>query len=149
MALERWEPFEGLTPLREAINRLFEESFVGPEPLLVRGRGLPVDVRETDTEYSIEASLPGVKPEEIQISATEDTITISVARKEEKKEEKPGRYVRHERYEGTLSRTITLPSRISADKVTATYDHGVLTLQVPKAPEAQRKQIPVQVTPVH
>jgi len=107
----------------------------------------PMDVIEKDDEYVIEASLPGVKPEQLQITATENTLTIRATTKaeEEEKKGKEGTYVRRERYSGEISRTIGLPMPIDPDKITAVYAHGVLTLQVPKASKAQPKQISVQV----
>jgi HSP20 family protein len=144
MALTRWEPFESLTPLRDAMNQLLEESFIRPMRFGVVGRVFPVDVSETDTDYMVEASLPGIKPEEMQITAVGNTLTIRAMRKHEEKAEKAGQYVRRERYEGELTRTIELPTTIDPDKVTATYEHGVLTLRVPKAEAAKPKQIQVK-----
>ena len=148
MSLVPRDPFEALMPLREAINRMFEESFVRPRFELFTGRFFPIDISETQDkqQYVIEASLPGIKPEEMQITAEGNTLTIRVARKVEEEEKKEkGTYVRRERYEGEMSRTISLPTPIDADKVQATYEHGVLTLRVPKAESVKPKQIPVQV----
>src|SRR6516225_563646 len=127
------DPFDALMPLREAVNRLFEESFIWPGRLEgFTGRTFPVDVYETKDQqgYVVEASLPGAKPEDISISAMGDTLTIKYATRGEEKVEKPN-YVRRERYEGEMSRTIALPTQIQTDKVEATYEHGVLKLQVP------------------
>ncbi len=141
------DPREALMPLRDAVNRLFEESFIWPGRLEVfTGRSFPVDVYETKDQqgYVIEASLPGAKPEDISISAMGDTLTITYATKGEEKVEKPS-YVRRERYEGEMTRTIALPTQIQPEKVQATYEHGVLTLQVPKSEAAKPKQIEVKV----
>ncbi len=140
------DPFEALTPLREAMNRLLEESFVGPRFEFFTARTFPLDIYESEDkqQYVVEASVSGFKPEEIQIMAEGNTLTIRAAKKEEKKEEK-GSYVRRERYAGEMSRSVTLPSAIDASKVEATYEHGVLTLRIPKAEGAKPKQIPVQV----
>ncbi len=141
------DPFDALMPLRDAVNRLFEDSFVWPGRLEVfTGRTFPVDVYETKDQqgYVIEASLPGVKPEDISITAMGDTLTIHYGTKGEEKVEKPN-YVRRERYEGEMTRTITLPTHIVPEKVQATYEHGVLKLQVPKSEEVKPKQIPVKV----
>jgi HSP20 family protein len=146
MSLTRWEPFQELTPLREAMNRLFEESFVGLGRYDLFGGTPPIDIRETETEFVIEASLPGMKPEDVQITATPDQVTVRATKKEEeKKEEKPGTFVRHERYAGELSRTIVMPKTVKVDEIAATYEHGVLMLHVPKAEVPKAKQIPVQV----
>jgi HSP20 family protein len=141
------DPFDALMPLREAMNRLFEDSFVWPGRLEVfTGRSFPVDVYETKDQhgYIVEAAIPGAKPEEISITALGDTLTITYATKGEEKVEKPN-YVRHERFEGAMSRTIVLPTPIVAEKVETTYEHGVLKLQIPKTEVAKPKQIAVKV----
>jgi HSP20 family protein len=148
MSLMKRDPFEALMPLRDAMNRLFEESFIWwPGRIeMFTGRSFPVDVYESKDQqgYVVEASLPGAKPEDISISAVGDTLTISYATKGAQKVEKPN-YVRRERYEGEMSRTITLPTQIQPEKVEATYEHGVLTLQVPKSGAARPSQIQVKV----
>lgn len=104
-----------------------------------------MDVRETDGEFVVEASLPGIKPSEMQISATENTITIRASRKAEEETKRGGAYVRRERYEGQLSRVIGLPTPIDPTRVTATYEHGVLTLHASKTAAAKARQIEVKV----
>ena len=139
------DPFGALTPLREAMNRLFEESFVGPHFELFVGRTFPVDIYETEDKlsYVVEAALPGFKPEDVHVTAEGDTLTISIMKKGEEKVEK-GEYVRRERYEGEMVRTFTLPG-IEATKVEATYEHGILKLFVPKSEVVKPKQIPIKV----
>jgi HSP20 family protein len=124
---------------------MLEENVLWPRYELLTGRSFPIDIRESEDkkQYIIESSLPGVKPEEIQITAEDNLITIRAVRKAEEKKEKEN-YVRHERYEGEMSRTIALPARIDADKVQATFENGVLTLQIPKAEGTKTKQIPVK-----
>jgi HSP20 family protein len=145
MKLTRYEPFDALVPLREAMNRLFEDSFVGSGPfdLLQERRAFPLDIYETAEGYTIEAGLLGVKPEDIQITALGDTLTINATQKHEEKKETRN-YVRRERSEGEISRTISLPTIIEPEKVEATYEHGVLKLNIPKVEAAKAKQIPVQ-----
>ncbi len=141
------DPFEALLPLREAMNRLFEESFVGPRfEFFTTARAFPLDIYESEDkqQYVVEASVSGFKPEDIQIMAEGNTLTIRAVKKEETKAER-GSYVRRERYEGEMSRTVTLPGPIDASKVEATYENGVLTLHIPKAEGAKPKQIPVKV----
>jgi HSP20 family protein len=152
MALTPWEPpdelvrqpIEGAVSLRDVMNRLFEDSVISPRRFAPFGRVFPVDVRETDTDYVIEAALAGFEPEELQVTALENTVTIQATRKGEQKTERTGKYVRQERYEGEVSRTIGLPGPIDLDKVTATYEQGVLTLHVPKTEAAKVKPIKVQ-----
>jgi HSP20 family protein len=144
VSLARWDPVQELTPLREAMNRLLEDSFVGLGRIDMFGRTFPVDIREMPEEYVVEAALPGFKPEELVVTATYDTLAIRAIHKTEEKPEKPT-YVRRERYEGEVSRVIELPTRIDAEKVAATYTHGMLTLHIPRVEEAKPKQITVQV----
>lgn len=145
MTLVPRDPFDAFMPLRDAMNRLFEDSIVGPRLEIFAGRSFPVDIYQTDDQqqYVIEAALPGFKPEEVQITAMNDALTIRVAKSGEEKVEK-GSYVRRERYEGEMARTIMLPTTIDPAKVQATYEHGVLTVHVPKTEEAKPQQIPIQ-----
>lgn len=141
-----WEPFGMMTPLREAMNRLLEDSFISPsrfEPLI--GRSFPLDVFESDGEYVIDASLPGVKPEDLKVSATEDTITIRATMKHEEHDVKKGSYVRRERHEGEIVRSVTLSNPIDPSRVSASYEHGVLKLTAPKSEAAKPRQIEVTV----
>ncbi len=148
MSMTRWDPFESLMPLREAMNRLFEESFIGPrfELFTFGGRSFPIDVYQTQDHlnYVIEAALPGFKPEEITITATGNELTIKVIKQEEKKVEKEA-YVRRERYTGEMVRTIELPGAFHADAAEATFEQGILTLHVPKAEEVKARHIPVKI----
>jgi HSP20 family protein len=146
MSLVPRDPFDALMPLREAMNQLLEGSFVGPRLDIMTSKIFPIDVYETDDrqQYVIEAALPGMKQEDLQVSAEGDTITIRATKKGEQKVGK-GRYMRQERYEGEMSRTISLPTSIDSQKVQATYENGVLMLNVPKAEGAKQKQIPVKV----
>ena len=140
------DPFEAMTPLREAMNRLFEESFIGPRFEFLTPRTFPVDIYESEDklQYVIEAALPGFKPEELHITAVGDTLTISAVKKEEEKLEKEP-YVRRERYTGEMTRTFTLPTVIDVEKIEAVFEHGVLKLYIPKAEEVKPKEIPIKV----
>ncbi len=142
------DPFEGQMSFRDALSRMFERGLGWPEQLeIFTGRTFPVDVYESkdQQEYIVEAPLPGAKPEDIAVTAMGDTLTIRYATKAEDKVERPN-YVRHERYEGEMSRVITLPGSINPDKIQAKYERGILVLHVPKAEGAKPKQIPVQVS---
>src|SRR5260370_40595276 len=141
------DPSEMFLQLRQAMDRLFEGSFVWPGRFdLFAGQTFPVDIYESPDkqQYVVEATVAGFKPEEIQITAEGSQLSIHAAKKEEKKEEKGG-YVRHERYEGEMTRTVSLPGPIDESRVEATYQHGVLTLHVPRAEGAKPKQIPIKV----
>ena len=144
--LVRWEPFRDLISLREAMDRLFEESFIRPRAgwLAPLGAGaLAVDMYETDQDVVIKSSVPGVKAEDIDITITGDTLTIKGETKAEEKVEKAN-YVRQERRYGAFSRSMTLPTSIVAEKAKAEFENGVLTLTLPKAEEVKPKAIKVK-----
>ena len=137
------DPFTGLVSLRQMMNRLFDDNLMTPRYLEPFRQLVPIDLRESETEYVIVASLPGIKPEEVEVTANDNLLTIHATRKHQ--EEKSSRYVRRERYEGEMFRTVALPSAIDASKVSASYEHGVLTVTVPKIAPVKPTQIPIQV----
>ncbi len=143
MSLIRWEPFRDLISLREAMDQLFEESFVRPWGTLTRWEGPAVDMYETDNAVVVKAAIPGVGPKDVEISVTGDTLTI---RGEVKKEEKvkEENYIRRERYYGSFCRSFLLPTKVVADDAEAVFEHGVLTLTLPKAEEVKPKTIKVK-----
>lgn len=143
------EPIDAFAPLRQAVNRFMEDGIAGPErALFLLGRTFPVDVMETADEYVIEASLLGIRPEDVQITTAGNTITIRVGHKAGKRDEKEMTYLRRERLERyfpEVGRTITLPGSFDAEKVKAVYEHGVLTIHVGKDEESRERIVPVQV----
>jgi HSP20 family protein len=130
------------------MNRLFDNFFTGwPEPRrgLLEGEWAPsVDVAETDTEITVTAELPGVKQEEVDVTITDDILTLKGEKKEEK-EVKEKNYHRIERTYGSFQRSINLPTGVQADKAKAAYKDGILTITVPKVEEAKPKQIKIDV----
>lgn len=143
MAIDRWDPFRDVVSLRDAMNSLLQESFVRP----TGGGGgglaaLPLDVSESENEFVVRASMPGVKPEEVQITVHGDTVTIRGESKSE--EEKKGHnWLLRERRAGAFQRSISLTAPIDSNRAQAQFEHGVLTLTLPKAEEAKPKQIKV------
>ena len=139
------DPFEATMPLREAVNRLFEESFIGPRFEFLTPRTFPVDIYESEDKlyYVLEAALPGFKPEDVHITAVGDTLTISAVKKEEKLPKEL--YVRHELSWGEMTRTFTLPTMVDVEKIEAVFEHGVLKLSIPKAEIVKPKEIPIKV----
>ena len=142
----RWEPFTEMMSLRDAVNRLFEDSFIRPGawPLPFDGDGLsvPADLIETKDNVIVKLSAPGVKPEEIDISVVGDTLTIKGETKGEERFEE-GNYIRKERRFGSFQRSLSLPTSVASDKAKAEFENGVLTLALPKAEEAKPKSIKV------
>jgi len=140
----RWEPYRDLVTLREAMDRLFAESFVRPGSAFpTTFEGPAVDMYQTKDEIVVQATIPGVKPEDIDISVTGEILTIKGEFKQEEKIEE-GSYVRQERRFGQFCREISLPTQVSADKAKAEFEHGVLTLRLPKAEAVKPKSITVK-----
>lgn len=151
-SLSRGEPERHFLSLREAINRLFDESFLDPfesrifsvSPIFSKSFVFPrVDISETAKEVKVVADIPGVDPDRIEIDVDEDSLVLSgnVSKEEE---DKGARYYRYEREYGEFRREIALPSRVKPDKVKAKAKNGVLTIVMPKAEEEKRKRIRVE-----
>jgi HSP20 family protein len=139
----RWEPFREMLSLREAMNRLFEDSFVRPLGFTdIDGKLLAVDVLDAKDDIVVKATVPGVKPEDIDITLTGDTLTIKGEFKAEEKKQEAS-YLRQERRYGSFERTLALPTRVVADKARADFEHGVLTLTLPKAEEVKPKAVKI------
>jgi HSP20 family protein len=144
--LVRWEPFRDLISLREAMDRLFEESIVRPrtEWLAPVGAGtLAVDMYETNDAVVVKSAIPGIKPEDLDISITSDTLTIKGETKVEE-ELKEKHFIHQEHRYGSFCRSLTIPMPVVAGKAEAEFENGVLTLTLPKAEEAKPKAIKVK-----
>jgi len=142
----RWEPFNEMVSLRDAVNRLFEDSFIRPGawPLPFDGGNfnVPADIIETKDNVIVKMSAPGVKPEDLDISVVGDMLTIKGETKSEEHFEEAS-YIRKERRFGSFQRTFSLPASVASDKAKAEFENGVLTLTLPKADEAKPKSIKV------
>ncbi|MFW6082612.1 MAG: Hsp20/alpha crystallin family protein [Chloroflexota bacterium] len=144
--LTRWEPFRDLISLREAMDRLFEESVVRPgggELAPRAGVALAVDMYETDESVVVKTAIPGVDPDDIDISITGDTLSIKGETKVEEAVEEED-YVCRERRYGAFARSLTLPVPVEADEADAEFEDGILTLTLPKAEEVKPKAIEVK-----
>jgi HSP20 family protein len=140
MAIVRRAGFGDLLSLRQAMDRLFEESFVNPRTWQFgEGQLVPVDVYGTKDEVVVDAVLPGVKPDEIEITVEGNTLTLSG--------DTSSMIPAHEGLllqeirRGRFMRTLTLPAGLEADKATATFEDGILTLRIPKAEQVKPRQI--------
>jgi HSP20 family protein len=139
--VRRPSPFGELLSLRQAMDRLFEDSVVRPGwGAGFDGVGLPVDVSMNVDELVVEAQLPGAKPEDVEITVENGALTIRAETTNESRDGK-GDYLVQEIRRGIVSRTISLPNGLEPDKAEATFDHGVLTLRIPKADEMKPRQI--------
>jgi HSP20 family protein len=146
MAIERWHPFTDLMSLRQAMDRLFEDSFVRPSRAfegLGGVAGPALDIYQKPDEVVVKGALLGVKPEDVNIDITGDTLTIkgeSKAEQEIKRED----YLYQERRYGAFSRTVVLPIGLKSDRAEATIEDGVLTLSILKAEEVKPKSIKIK-----
>jgi HSP20 family protein len=144
--LSRWEPFRDMVTLREAMNRLFEESLVRPwEGLRAPApAALTVDIYEKDNQLVVKAAVPGVGPDGLDITVTGDVLNIKgeVTEKDEVAEE---HYHRREFRYGSFCRSVRLPVEVDVNKVDATFKDGILTMVFPKPQEKRPKSITVKV----
>jgi HSP20 family protein len=127
------------------MDRLFDEGFSRPWRFLNTGdyeMAFPVEVSETDAEVEIKASMPGVKPEDVDITVANDVLTIKATHQETTEDTKKEYYRREIRY-GAFHRALTLPVSVDADKADARFENGMLHLKLPKAEALRPKQIKV------
>ena len=149
MSITRWDPWTEAMSLREAMDSLLQESVVRPRGMgrgegRVGGMELALDVEERGDAFVITAAIPGMKPENVDLSVQGDTLQIRAERQEERREEgEDRRWVLREQRYGTFARRLTLPSAVKADQAQAAFQEGMLTITLPKAAEAQTRRIPV------
>ena len=143
--LVRREPFHDLVSLRDAMDRLFEDSFVrggwGLAPF--EAGALAVDMYETEDAVVVKSALPGVKPDDVDVSVVGNVVTIKGESKAEE-EVKEEHYIRRDMHYGSFSRSVQLPVDVQADKAEAEFKDGVLVLTLPKAKEHKPKVITVK-----
>ncbi len=159
MTLIRWRPLRDVTAWNPAtdvvsefsnfhhdIDRMFDKFIYGgtSDDGLASTWLPPVDIVERENEYAVNVELPGVKKEDVKITLKDDVLTIHGEKKQEKEtEDKNCR--RSERAYGSFQRSFTLPTSVKSDKIEASYDHGILTITLPKAEESKPKEIEVKV----
>jgi HSP20 family protein len=142
--VRRPSPFSELLTLRQAMDRLFDDTVFRP----VNGYGadvsrLALDVRSTPDALLVEAELPGINPEDVDITVENGTLTIRAEDRVERSAEE-GDWLVREIAHGTVMRTVTLPTGLEADKAEATFEHGVLRLRIPKAEQVKPRQIHIR-----
>ncbi len=153
--LTRWDPFgsfSAFTPLRQAMSQLMQDAWIRPGGVWTEGPGLAAeqigsvacDLYETDDAFVLTAPLPGLEPEDVEISVQGNLLTISGELKPaESEREQQSYHVRERRY-GKFFRQISLPASIEGDRIQARLEQGVLTLHIPKAEELKPRRIPIQ-----
>ena len=147
MELVRWEPFNGVDKFHSRMSEFFEDVFGRPQRASSVQNGVwypRVDISESKDSYLIRAEVPGMKKEDFSLEVKDNTLTLSG----EKKFEQPAEgveYRRVERVAGKFVRSFTLPELVKHDAIKATYQDGVLEIQVPKTEAAKPKQIEITV----
>ena len=154
MTVSRWDPFRDLLTIQDEMNQLFSRAFgeqrgqgqgqlEGTGPRL-RAWAPALDISEQKDAYVVSVELPGIKPEDLNITLEEGLLTLSGER-HFTQESSDQQYHRVERRYGSFRRSITLPSQVQADAIEAHFEDGVLTVRVPKAEEARPRKIQVQL----
>lgn len=139
----RWEPGRDLMGMRDAMDRIFDDFFTRNQ-VGYEGYGIvDIDMLQTDNDVVVKASIPGVSPDNINISVTGDTLTLR-GEVDEDQEYKGANYHIRERKYGAFARSILLPSQVVADRAKAEFENGVLKLTLPKADEVKPKTITVK-----
>jgi HSP20 family protein len=145
--LTRWNPYSEMAGMRRLMRRMFDDPFFSQDFDLADQTQVwdfPLDVMENQDSYEVKASLPGINPDDLDITYNNNTLTIRGEVKEEKEEEdKEKHYHVRERRFGTFSRSIYVPTPVDAGHIKADYESGVLHLELPKAEEAKPKRIAV------
>ena len=144
--MERWNPFrDNFDGMRQAMDRWMDDrtpnSWFGQQGNML---SVAIDVRETPQGYELEASLPGVKADDIDIQVDRDTITLRGQSQHQDEKRDAGNFVYRERRFGAFTRTIRLPEPINAEQVEATLDHGVLKVQLPRIGQTQQRRVQVR-----
>jgi HSP20 family protein len=146
--LTRFEPFREFSTLQDRVNRLFRETYSNEgareESLTTSSFAPAVDVYEDEHTVTLKIEVPGIDEKDIDIRLENNTLTVHGERKIAK-EEKEENYRRVERQYGSFTRNFTLPTTVDSEKVSATYDKGVLNIALPKKAEAKPKQIKVNI----
>ena len=148
MAVVRWEPFREMSTLQNEMNRLFNTVFDTPAQNSAGStlrRWMPaMDLVETEDSFVLRADLPGMKEDDVKIEFEDGTLTVSGERKAEHETKNEG-YYRVERAFGSFSRSLTLPDGVDAEAVSASFDRGVLEVQIPKPEQRKPRKISIGV----
>lgn len=143
----RWDPIREVASMRNQMDRLMADVFNAPATWqndeYAGYMRLALDVSENDENYTVHASVPGMNPDDLDISFTENTLTIKGESKDERVDENEKWHLRERRF-GSFMRTISLPTMINADAIEANFDNGVLTLTLPKAEEVKPRRISIK-----
>jgi HSP20 family protein len=144
MAITRWDPFREVVTMQNRLNSLFRDMNEADSPLTTAAFVPAVDIYEDDKKVMLKLEVPGIDEKDLDVSVENNTLTVKGERKFES-EEKEENFHRIERRYGSFFRAFTLPSTVDTEHVQAKYNAGVLKLELLKKPEAQPKQIKINV----
>jgi HSP20 family protein len=148
MSITRWDPFRELEDMSDRLNRVFGRYPLARETdknaMLAFDWSPTADIIENTEEFVIKAEIPGVNKEDVKVSIEDGVVSIQGERKQEK-EEKDKKFHRVERSYGSFMRSFSLPTNVDEAKVQAQFKDGLLTVRIPKAPNAKPKSVDVKV----
>ena len=144
MAISRWDPFREVVALQNRVNSLFRDLNDGEDAVAASSFVPAVDIYEDPQKVVLKLEVPGVEEKDLDVRVENHTLTVKGERKFEG-EEKEQNFHRIERRYGSFYRAFTLPSTVDTESVAASYNAGVLKLELKKKPEAQPKQIKINV----
>jgi HSP20 family protein len=147
MALDRWDPFRDMMTVRDAMDRWLQQSISGTGQLLsnIRPETIPLDVIERDDSFEVRAAVPGVKPEDVEVTVQGERITLR-AEVRAADEQRNENWLMREHRSGLMTRSITLPSAVSSENAEARIENGILTLKLPKLQGAPARRIAVNAS---
>lgn len=143
----RWDPLGDIMMLQDRINRAFDSALAHPaqeEETVTGAWAPPVDIYETGENLILKAELAGINQKELDLRIENNTLTLKGERKLNN-EVKREQYHRMERPYGPFTRSFTLPSFVDAEKISAEYKDGILTVVLPKREETRPKQISINI----
>lgn len=144
MSMEHWNPFRDIDAMRRAMDRWIDDSFIsnytGSSGQMA---SVAVDLHETDNGYELAASLPGVRPDDIDVTVNRDSVVLRGS-VEQNTEQQQGNYIYRERHSGTFQRVVRLPQPVNTEQVQAILENGVLKLTLPRLQEAASRRVQVQ-----
>jgi HSP20 family protein len=144
MAITRWDPFREVMALQNRMNTLFRDLNEGDDPVTAAAFVPAADIYEDATKVVLKLEVPGIEEKDLDVRVENHTLTVKGERKFES-EEREQNFHRIERRYGSFFRAFTLPSTVDTENVAASYNAGVLKLELNKKPEAQPKQIKINV----
>jgi HSP20 family protein len=139
MAINRWEPFRDLLTMRDTMDRLFQETYAtgGSDTWWPR-----MEVTEDDSAYRVRLAIPGVKPEDVDLRVEQQVLTVrGEIRPQAGKENQ--RTLHQEHTFGTFTRSVALPGAVDTEQASAQFEHGMLTITLPKHAAARPRRIPI------